>query len=822
MRFPRRSNSPVPLWPSRSSAWRTTSVSLADHVRQGSPHPGGARSRGGTWRKLDHGPVRGGWIAICRASCETSGPDVAAPLDDQTARVRRTGLGARALHGAHRLGGRAGGRADARLGRHGPRLGDALSPGAAHGERARVVRALRRDDPPAVPDLRVGALDRRIDQPAAPRAPRRREHRSGPAARAPRRARAGRGRERRGRHHAPPDGSARLHVARALPPPRPRGRPRARRPGRLRPPHDGAHGRGLPRRPAPRRLRHHVGAHRGHRALGRMVGAVGERRCARRRHPRLLRGPASPRDLRRLARPQLAPRRRRDLARAPLPRASGRPRDGGRDREPWRGPSDRRLHGARRARGPGRGLPRPGEALRVHARRRARALACQARARAGARRAGARGVAAAARLHARRGAGACRGAGREPMTPVVARRLVRLTPESLLAAARRSTGLDDFGDPAFREPLERLLASIEAEARLTLIGRIAARHDLSGMLVNRLRIEHDRRRHPEISDEEIRRPLVITGLPRTGSTFLHGLLAQDPANRTPRHWELRSPSPPPERATYDTDRRIARAARDIRWFTRLAPRFPAIHPVGALLPEECVVIMSHAFRSFQFSSTWFVPSYQRWLDCADLAPAYRYHRRFLQHLQWRRRGERWLLKAPPHLRGLPALFATYPDANVVMTHRDPVEVVASVTSLHVVLRQAFSRHVDPLRVGPEVAAMLADDIRCGVEARANGCAPAERFFDVWYTELVGDALAAVRRIYRHFDLPLSDAAERAMRQYLASEPKDGHGRHVYSLADFGLDAERERERNRAYLERFGCRRDGDGAVAQRGLTARAR
>src|SRR5206468_1677155 len=249
-----------------------------------------------------------------------------------------------------------------------------------------------------------------------------------------------------------------------------------------------------------------------------------------------------------------------------------------------------------------------------------------------------------------------------------------------------------FGDPAFREPLERLLASIEAEARPTLIGRIAARHDLSGMLVNRLRIEHDRRQHPEIGDEEIRRPLVLTGLPRTGSTFLHGLLAQDPANRTPRHWELRSPSPPPERATYTTDPRIARAARDIRWFTRLAPRFPAIHPVGAELPEECVV---------------------------------------------------------------------------VMTHRDPAEVVASVTSLHVVLRRAFCRHVDPLRVGPEVAAMLADDIRCGVEARAAGCAPAERFFDVWYAELVADPLAVVQRLYRHFDLPLSDAAERAMRHHFA-------------------------------------------------------
>jgi hypothetical protein len=391
-------------------------------------------------------------------------------------------------------------------------------------------------------------------------------------------------------------------------------------------------------------------------------------------------------------------------------------------------------------------------------------------------------------------------------------RFVELTVESLLAAARRRTGLDDFGDPAFHEPFRRLLASIDAEARLHLFGRIAARHDLTGMLVNRLQMERDRRQHPDIAAEQIRRPLVITGLPRTGSTFLHGLLAQDPANRTPRHWELRFPSPPPDRLTYDVDRRIARAARDIRWFVRLAPRFPAIHPVGAQLPEECVVILSHAFLSFQFSSTWFVPSYQRWLDGADLMPAYRYHRQFLQHLQWRCRGERWLLKAPPHLRALPALFATYPDADVIWTHRDPTEVVASVTSLHVVLRQTFSHHVDPLRVGPEVAAMLADDIRCGVESRLGGCAPPERFFDVWYEDLVADPLAAVQRIYRHFDLPLSDAAERAMRSYLATHKKDGHGPHVYTLAEFGLDAARERERNRLYLDRFGCRPSRTGTI----------
>ena len=398
----------------------------------------------------------------------------------------------------------------------------------------------------------------------------------------------------------------------------------------------------------------------------------------------------------------------------------------------------------------------------------------------------------------RRSAGVLDGAGR----------LVRLAPERLLAAARRRTGLDDFGDPSFLDPLRRLTWSIERESRLSVVGRIAARHDLTGMLVNRLRMERDRKQHPAITAERIRRPLFVLGLPRSGSTFLHGLLAQDPANRVPRHWELRSPSPPPDRATYDTDPRIERAARDIRWFLRLAPRFRQIHPVGAELPEECVVILSHSFLSFQFSSTWFVPSYQAWLDQQDLGPAYRYHRQFLQNLQWRCAGERWVLKAPPHLPGLPALCATYPDANLVVTHRDPLEVVASVTSLHVVLRRTFSRFVDPAAVGAEVTRLLADDIRRGFAARDQGCAPPERFVDVQYADLVADPLGVVRRIYRHFDLPLSDEAEQAMRRYLVRNAKDAEGPHVYSLAQFGLDPATERERYRSYWSRWG---NGAGA-----------
>ena len=397
------------------------------------------------------------------------------------------------------------------------------------------------------------------------------------------------------------------------------------------------------------------------------------------------------------------------------------------------------------------------------------------------------------------------------------RRLIRLDARSLLAAARRRTHLHDFGDPTFHEPLDRLIQSLEREAHLSLVGRIAAREDITRMLMNRLRMEEDRRRHPEIAAGQIRRPIFITGLPRSGSTLLHGLLAQDPANRVPLHWEVRDPSPPPERATHETDPRIERAASQLRWFFRLAPDFRKIHLVGARLPEECAIILSHSFLSFQFSSTWFVPSYQAWLEQQDLRPAYRCHRQFLQQLQWHCPGERWVLKAPPHLPGLRALFATYPDANVIMTHRDPLEVVASVASLHVALRRTFSNSVDPLAVGPEVSRMLANDIRCGFGARDEGCAPAERFVDVRYDQLLSDPLEVVRKTYRQFDLALSAATEERMRRYLASNPKDHHGAHAYSLAQFGLDPGVERERYRAYWQRWDHRTGDSPSAAARAV-----
>jgi hypothetical protein len=263
------------------------------------------------------------------------------------------------------------------------------------------------------------------------------------------------------------------------------------------------------------------------------------------------------------------------------------------------------------------------------------------------------------------------------------------------------------------------------------------------------------------------------------------------------------PSPPPERHRRDRDPRIALADRQIRWFHRLNPDFRRIHQTGALLPEECLILTSHSFVSFQFHTAHHVPSYQAWLEQHDLRAAYVVHRRLLQQLQWRCAGARWVLKAPAHVFGLRALFDVYPDAGVVMTHRDPLEVVPSTASLHTTLRSTFCTEADPRRVGPEQAQRWAEGITRALAARDAGCAPANRFVDVQYTDLVRDPLAVVRRVYRHFDLSLTDGVEGHMRRFLAENPQGKHGPHRYDLAQFGLDPEAERERFRAYRERFG-------------------
>jgi hypothetical protein len=381
--------------------------------------------------------------------------------------------------------------------------------------------------------------------------------------------------------------------------------------------------------------------------------------------------------------------------------------------------------------------------------------------------------------------------------------LVSLDQQDLFEAARRATGLDDFGDDDFRDPLALLLSCLETEADLTLVGRIAASRDVIGLLINRLRLEEDRKQNPGIAAERIAAPIFIVGLPRSGSTLLHHLLAQDPDIRAAQAWEIMRPSPPPMRATYETDPRIEQARKQLRWLDRLAPDFKAIHPVGAQLPLECIAIMSASFRATRFQTTYNVPTYEAWLNQQDMRPAYAFHRRFLQHLQWGAPGRCWILKAPAHVFAFDALLDTYPDARLVQTHRDPVTAMASVASLSSVLHQAFSWQREASRFGHEVADRWTNGLRHTLELRRSGRVAPERVVDVQYRELTKDPLATVRRIYEQFSMPLSAVAERRMRAFLAENQQDKHGRHHYDLENFGLDPQDLAQRFKAYSEYFG-------------------
>jgi len=380
--------------------------------------------------------------------------------------------------------------------------------------------------------------------------------------------------------------------------------------------------------------------------------------------------------------------------------------------------------------------------------------------------------------------------------------LAPMAPDALISQARRLARLEDFGEQAFDQPLARLCRGLDEEARLSSLGRIAARKDIVRMLANRLQIIDWRKHHPEAAGRPVARPLFIVGLPRTGTTILHNLMAQDPDSRCPLSWEVMYPAPPPETASFETDKRIARAERDMKWLNRLAPDFRRIHPVAARLPQECISITAHEFMSMQFPTMYRLPGYYGWLDGADKAPAYRFHKIFLQHLQARHAGKRWVLKAPGHLDALDALLAVYPDARIVQTHREPLDVVASLASLIVTLHRAFSTRVEPHEIGPDTTRRWAAAAEKAMADRDRMGNDSSRFLDIAYSDLIAEPIATVAGIYRHFDMPLTPLAKQRMADFLAANPKDKHGRHRYDLADFGLTREEERQRFARYRERY--------------------
>jgi len=378
------------------------------------------------------------------------------------------------------------------------------------------------------------------------------------------------------------------------------------------------------------------------------------------------------------------------------------------------------------------------------------------------------------------------------------------TRDRLVASAIDATGLDDFGEPSWQEGLDLLLDSLAATAKLNEIGVSVAETGIVTDLGNRLAIEGWRAAHPAVADGAIVRPIIIVGQPRTGTTILFDLMAQDPANRAPLSWELERPVPPPRTDTYATDPRIAECQAGFDLVESIIPGFTAFHELGAQLAQEDVRIFTSDFRSMQHPLQFEVPAYNRWLlHEADMAPAYRWHRRFLQHLQSEHHGDRWLLKSPAHLWCLPALLAEYPDAVVIQNHRDPLKVIASISALGASLREMSTDSFDVRTL----AAQYSDDIMVGLDrglaARRDGLFAPGQVVDIRYQDIRADLIGGVARIYDEIGLELTAEAESRMRAFLAAHPGDqGGSLKRYSFADTGLDEAELRERARPYQERF--------------------
>jgi len=370
--------------------------------------------------------------------------------------------------------------------------------------------------------------------------------------------------------------------------------------------------------------------------------------------------------------------------------------------------------------------------------------------------------------------------------------------DDLIAEACEATGLSDFGRDDFRAGLHAL-ARTYASNPLTEGGQRRNRRRLVELLSTRLRIQNAFRRHPEIREHRIASPMVLTGLPRSGTSALFNLLARDPAARPLLLWESKYPDPAEGLEPGDPDpRRDALEERYAR-AREQNPDFTKIHFTSADTPEECVLIHAYSLSGVQMGFEVMLEPYASWYRAQDLRPMYAYYKELLQLLDWQRPGKRWLLKAPAHMWAIDALIETFPDVRVVWSHRDPLLCTASICSMTHWL-MASQVEVDKEALGPIVMDFYATSLERGLAARDQ--ADPARFVDVTHDEFVHDSLATVEKVYGHFAMEVVPDARAAMEAHIASNPKGKHGTHEYGLEEFGLVESQVRERFAGYIDRF--------------------
>lgn len=369
----------------------------------------------------------------------------------------------------------------------------------------------------------------------------------------------------------------------------------------------------------------------------------------------------------------------------------------------------------------------------------------------------------------------------------------------VLAEARDKEGLEDLGSGWFEDGLAALLATIEGNAFNEKRSK-RNRSRLVGGVGTRLRVQAALERHPEIAEREIRQPMVLTGLPRSGTSALFNLLGEDPAARPLLLWETQFPEPMEGLAEGQPDPRYEAIKAYYDQGREKNPEWSSIHFTSADTPEECVLLHAFTFHGVQWGIEIFLEPYASWYQANldRLAEMYAYQKTLLQMLDWQRPGVRWLLKAPAHMWGIDALLATFPDASVVWSHRNPLSCVASACSMTQSLIAQVDG-IDPKWLGPEVMEFYARSLERGLERRDE--ADPARFVDVSHDEFVADSLGVVRRIYDHFDVPIEDA-DTALRAHVDANPKGKHGSHAYGLEEFGLTEAQVRDRFAAYTDRF--------------------
>ena len=387
-----------------------------------------------------------------------------------------------------------------------------------------------------------------------------------------------------------------------------------------------------------------------------------------------------------------------------------------------------------------------------------------------------------------------------------------LDPGGLVAAATAVDGLTDFGDEDWREPLAILADSLDREAALNAVGRMVMRQRLVDILVTRLRVQAWLTRFPEIRDERIEAPLVIVGLPRTGTTMLHRTIAADPRMLAPLWYETRFPSPQLDwDFTLEGDRRISDAKAEVQAMVEANPELMAIHPMDALGPDEDIMLLEQSFYSFNIQAFANVPSYDRWVEAQDHTPGYAYFRMLLQFLQWQKkraglRGTRWALKAPHHLHYMDLVFKTFPDARVVQSHRDPVDTIPSLASLIAGVWVIYSDAADPVEVGRQWSRKFARGMAHTMAVR-DEIGPS-RFLDLWFRDTVSQPLTEIQKVYDFLGMELTAEARDEMTRWQDFNRRELRPPHEYTLDQFGLSEAGLRQQFAAYRERFIVGREG--------------